>query len=132
MARDHRYAELPREFMLMVSRVDELFSTAIGKSLPTMPGTAALRNKRGRRKRAIKDPSFESFIRRILLFTAEYGGELTFDKNYKKGTLIDVLELLRSHLPKGVVPNVLQYGTIQKIKTKFQKDRHNILGLSAK
>jgi hypothetical protein len=132
MARNHRYAELPREFMQMVSQIDDLFSTAIGKTFPIMPGTAALRDKRGRRKRSIKDTTFEVFIRHILLFTAEYGGELTFDKNFQKGTLIDVLELLRPHLPKGVVPNVLPYGTIQKIKTKFLKNRHNILGLSAK
>ena len=132
IARDSRYAEWQREFMLTVSRIDDLFSTAIGKTFPTLPGTAALRDKRGRRKRSIKDSMFEVFIRHILLFTTEYGGKLTFDKNSQKGTLIDALELFRRHLPKGVVPNVLPYGTIQKIKTKFLKNRNNILGLSAK
>ena len=49
----------------------------------------------------------------------ETGGELTFDKNKQKGTLVEVLELLRDHLPTGLVPNALPLGTIQKLKTDF-------------
>jgi hypothetical protein len=81
------YQELPREFLVTVSRIDDLFSTAIGSSIPPMPGTAALREKRGRPKGAFKDTMFEVFIRHILLFTDENGGELTFDKNYKKAVV---------------------------------------------
>lgn len=123
LARNPVYRELQRELTQVVSKIDDLFSTAVGKTFAIMPGTAALRNKRGRRKRSIKDTTFEVFIRQILLFTAEYGGKLTFDKNLQQGTLVDVLELLRRHLPKGVVPNVLPHGTIQKIKTEFLKNR---------
>jgi len=121
------YRELSHEFLQTVSRIDDLFSTAIGKSSPLMPGSATLRNNKGRRKGAANDPMFEVLIRHILLFTAEAGGELSLDKNYRKGTLINVLNILRPHLPKGVLPNVLPYGTLQRIKTKFSKDRRRFL-----
>jgi hypothetical protein len=120
MARSE-YQELPREFLLTISQIDHMFSTAIGESSPLIPGTAVLREKKGRRRGAVKDITFEVFIRQILLWAAEYDGEFTHDKNFKKGTLIEVLNILRPHLPKGVVPNALPYGTIQKIKTKFLK-----------
>jgi hypothetical protein len=122
MARSE-YQELPREFLLTISLINHMFSTAIGESSPLIPGTAVLREKRGRRRGAVKDITFEVFIRHLLLWATEYDGEFTFGKNDKKGTLIDALNILRPHLPKGVVPNALPYGTIQKIKTKFFKRR---------
>jgi hypothetical protein len=122
------YQDLPRDFIVTVSQIDDLFSTAVGSSIPPMPGTAALREKRGRPKGSFKDRMFEVFIRHILLFTDENGGELTFDKNFHKGTLVDVLNILRPRLPRGIVPNALPYGTIQKIKTKYLKDRRRFLG----
>ena len=127
IARNNRYGEFQREFMLTLSRIDDLFNTAIGKPMMTIPGTATLRNKKGRAKGAVKDTIFETFIRHILLFTTDAHGELTFDKDSETGTLVEVLNALREHLPKGVVPNVLPYGTIQRIKTKFSKDRLRFL-----
>jgi hypothetical protein len=117
------YQELPREFLLTVSQIDDLFSTAIGRSAPFGPGTAALRDKRGRRRGNVKDTMFKEFIRDILLWTAEAGGEFTLDKNYNKGTLIDALNILRRHLPNGVVLIALPLTTIQRIKTKYSKSR---------
>ena len=39
------YQDLPRDFIVTVSQIDDLFSTAVGSSIPPMPGTAALREK---------------------------------------------------------------------------------------
>ena len=122
VARNPVYQELSREFLRTVSLIDELFSTAIGKSMLSIPGTAVLRHKKGRVKGAVGNPVFENFLRHILLFTEEAGGKLTFDKNSKKGTLITALNVLRPHL-RGVVPNALAYRTIQRIITKFLKDQ---------
>jgi hypothetical protein len=128
-ARDPEYQELIRGLLLTVSQIDDVFSIAVGKFIPRMPGTVVLRNKRGRIKGGVGDAMFGEFIQQILFFTARAGGEITFDKNYKKGTLIDILNILRPRLPEGVVPNALHYGTIQKIKTKFSKDLRHFLSL---
>ena len=48
-------------------------------------------------------------------------GEFTLDKNSQSGTLLKALEILRPHLPKGLVPNALPVGTIQKLKTEFSR-----------
>ena len=49
-------------------------------------------------------------------------GEFTLDKNRGTGTLLRALELLRPHLPKGLVPNALPIGTIQKLKADFFRE----------
>jgi len=98
-----------------------LFNTAVGRSSPVLAGTATLHNQRGRRRGTVKDMTFEVFVRHLLLSAAEAGGDLTLDKNFKKGTLIDALNILRPYIPKGVVPNVLPLGTLQRIKTKYFK-----------
>jgi hypothetical protein len=125
------YRELPREFLQMVSQIDDLFSTAIGESSPLIPGAAALRYKRGRRKGAVGNMMFGLLIRRLWLWATEHRGKFTFDKNHEKGTLIDALNILRPHLPKRVVPNALPYGTIQRIITKYKK-KPLLFGLPAK
>ncbi len=129
-APDPDFQELTRVLRLTVSQIDDLFSIAVGKFIPRGSGTAVLRNKRGRIKGGVGDAMFAGFIQTILFSTAAVGGEITFDKNYKKGTLIDVLNILRPRLPKGFVPNRLPYGTIQKIKTKFGKNLRHFMNLS--
>jgi hypothetical protein len=120
MARSE-YQELPHEFLRTVSDIDDLFSVAIGELKPSVPGWAVLRNKSGRRKGIVNDATFYSVVRYLVMWTTVFKGAFSFDKNYKKGTLIDALNIMRPHL-KGVIPNALNYGTIQKIKTKFFKD----------
>jgi hypothetical protein len=123
-----RLCRLPLTVWLLAS----LFSTATGASLPAAPGTAALRDKRGRIKGAVKDMMFEVFIHHILVHATDAGGELTFDKNAETGTLIDALNIFRLHLPRGLVPNALPLGTIQKIKTKHSKFQRRHLEILAK
>jgi hypothetical protein len=103
-----------------------LFDISVGRLSPLVHTRAAPRNKRGRRKGAVKDLNFEQFIRDILTCTAVAEGELTLDKNFNRGTLLDALNILRSYLPKGLMPNVLPLGTIQKIKTRHAKSMRAI------
>jgi hypothetical protein len=109
-----------------------LFNSAIGKHFPPMPGMTGLRGKQGRSEGSVKDAVFQGFVFNILVCATVAGGDLTMDKNQQTGSLPAALEILRPHLPKGVVPNVLPLGTIQKIKTKHSKARRASLGLPAK
>jgi hypothetical protein len=104
-----------------------LFSTAIGKPLPPMPGITGLRGKQGRSKGSVNDTVFQEFVFRILVYAAADGGDLKIDKNYQKGSLITALEILRPHLPKGVIPNGLPFGTLQKIRTNHLKAQRLLL-----
>jgi hypothetical protein len=94
-----------------------LFSVAIGRPTGSVPST----QKRGRREGTVSDKTFQDFVWDLLLAASVAGGDFTLDKNFKKGSLIDALDILRPYLPKGVMPNVLPLGTIQRIKTKFSQ-----------
>lgn len=108
-----------RELPLTVWRLAHLFSTAIGKSLPD-PVPANSPKKRDWRQRTVKDATFENFLTHLFVDVAETGGQLTFTKDSGTGTLVDALDILRPHLPGGVVPEKLPLGTIQKIKTNYR------------
>jgi len=75
--------------------------------------------KRGRKRGSVNDKTFHELIDLILHAAYSYDGKLTFDKNSQRGSLVNVLEFLRPHVPRGVIPKALPYNTIQKIKTKF-------------
>jgi len=111
------------ELQWTVFLLDRLFNIAVGKVPPLMVGAAALRNERGRKPKTVNNPSFHEFVWLLLSGAASAGGELTLDQNFKKGTLADALNILRKHLPIGVIPNALPFGTIQKIKTAHSKYR---------
>lgn len=100
-----------------------LFNTAIGKHFPPMPGMSGLRSKQGRSKGSVNDATFQDFVFHILVAAEVAGGDLTIDKNQGTGSLRDALETLRPHLPEGMVPKALPFGTIQKIKTRHLKAR---------
>jgi hypothetical protein len=106
----HFLPALPRTVRLL----ERLFSIAVGKA-PLY--NASRPKKAGRRRGAIKDLAFLEVVRWLLIVAEECcGGHLTLDKNYENGTLIDALDLLRPHLPKGVIPKQLPLGTIQTTK----------------
>jgi len=105
-----------------VSVLADTFNAAIGRRLFDDREVTSPR-KRGRRRGDINDRTFQDFVRHLLLSVRLADGDLTLDKNFKKGTLIDALNILRPHLPKGVIPICLP-STIQKIKTGFTKSPH--------
>ena len=89
---------LPRS----IEALAHLFSVAVNKAPQQgSPGP----HRRGRRSGDVKDLSFRQFVHYLLAVTEDWcGGTLTLDKNYKSGTLIEVIELLRPYLPELVVP----------------------------
>jgi hypothetical protein len=109
-----------RELPLTVWRLAHLFSTAVGKSLPSAPVQAVSPKKRDWRQRTVKNVAFENFLTHLFVDVAETGGQLTFTKDSGSGTLIAVLNILSPHLPEGVVPDPLPLGTIQKVKTSYR------------
>jgi hypothetical protein len=109
-----------RDLPLTVYRLAHLFSTAIGKSPPEGPDQPISPKKRDWRQRTLKDVMFETFLSHLLVDAAETGGKLTFTKDSGTGTLVAALDILRTHLPAGVVPERLPLGTIQKIKTNYR------------
>jgi hypothetical protein len=121
-----------RELSATLWLIHCLFSAAVGEVPPPLPGTAKLPNKPGRKRGTVDDITFQGFVQDLLTFVAEAGGELTFDKNFKKGTLIEALDVLRPHLPNDVIPYDPPSGTLQRIKTKHSKARRLWLKGSAK
>ena len=103
---------LPR----LVRELEHLFSVAVGKA-PLQDASRTSRD--GRRKGVVKDLAFHEFVRYLLLVAEGWcGGKLTFDKNKKRGTLIDAINILRPYLPQWIVPSPLPFSTIQRIRSK--------------
>lgn len=121
LAPNSYYTGRLRELPLTVWRLAHLFSTAVGKSLPASAGRDVSTRKRDWRQRTVKDVTFERLLSHLLVDVAETGGHVTFTKESGTGTLIAALDILREHLPEGVVPEPLRLGTIQKIKTNYRK-----------
>lgn len=94
-----------------------VFNHAIGRRSPTqLP-----RRWRLRFQQKVKDQMLRELVFSLLSAAYEVRGEFTLDKNQQRGTLLKALHILRPHLPKGLVPNVLPVGTIQKLKTEFSR-----------
>jgi hypothetical protein len=99
-----------------VRQLADLFSIAVGKSLPVS------HKDRAKRERTVKDATFQNFVRNLLIHADWTGGSLTFEKNIGRGTLIDAINLLAEHLPSGVVPppDKLPLSTLQRIKSRYR------------
>lgn len=65
--------------------------------------------------------SLARFTLRLLWDVEANGGVLTLDKIRKKGTMLEALNLLRSHLPPGFVPNAPPLTTLERIKALATK-----------
>jgi hypothetical protein len=65
--------------------------------------------------------SLAQFALRLLWDVRTAGGRLTLDKNSRKGTLIETLELLSPHLPPGFVPKILPVSTLAKMHALDKK-----------
>jgi hypothetical protein len=61
-------------------------------------------NRRGRKPDAVKDVLFRRFAYDLLLDAKRAGGKFTVDRNSAKGSFLEGVELLASHLPPGFVP----------------------------
>jgi hypothetical protein len=65
--------------------------------------------------------SLTQFALRLLWDVRTAGGRLTLDKNNRKGTLIETLELLSPHLPPGFIPKILPVSTLAKMHALDKK-----------
>jgi hypothetical protein len=104
-----------------VHNIAIVFSAAAGKLAPDPPV------KIFERRSKVKDRVLWWLVFDLCRVAAELGGEFKLDKNYQRGTLVQALELLRDHLPKGLIPKALPFGTIQKIKSDFSRYRQEWL-----
>lgn len=75
----------------------------------------------GELKRPGEPGSLARFTLRLLWDVEANGGQLTLDKTRGKGTLLEGLNLLRSHLPPKFVPNALPLSTLARIKALAAK-----------
>jgi hypothetical protein len=114
-----------RELSFTVWLLARLFSRATGEVPPLVAGLAKLPVRPGRKRGAVKDSAFASFVFYLHVSTAVAGGKLTLDKNrnFKDGTLVEALKILRPYLPRGVIPDdlTLHLATLQRIKTAQSK-----------
>lgn len=61
---------------------------------------------------------FEFLLRRLLTAAREAGGEFTYSKDHHTGTLAKALDILKGHLPSGVIPEAPRTWVVQAIKTE--------------
>ncbi len=94
-----------------------VFSAAIGRPSP-LPRHLERILPRGVPPK-IKDQMFRELVFGLLGAAEETRGQFRFNKNAESGTLARALNLLRDHLPKGLVPEPLPVVTIQRLKTDF-------------
>jgi hypothetical protein len=80
-------------------QLDFIFSAATGTFM--LSDNERPPSKRGRKQGSVNNRVFQKLVRDLLLAALVAGGELTLDKNFKKGTLIDALDILRNSYPRA-------------------------------
>jgi hypothetical protein len=114
------------ELTLMVNSLAALFALSVGTSGPSsMPGTDRLPVGAGRRRGTSNNPAFQRLIEYLRMLASWAGGEFRLDKNYpERSNLIEALDLLRPHLPDGLIPETdekTSYSTVQNLVTRQNK-----------
>jgi hypothetical protein len=108
-----------------------LFSAAAGGSAPLRVGFAKLPYKVGKKKGTVRDETFYRFVFHLCGNAAEWGGNLSVDKDRRRdaegGDLAKALNIIRQYLPNGVIPEKLPLMTLHRIKTEQAKARRSLL-----
>jgi hypothetical protein len=104
---------------LAITELAIVFNHAIGRRSQNLAVPRVFRQRQDRFR--VKDQMLRELVFSLLGAARDHYGEFTLDKNYQSGTLLQALNILRPHLPKGLVPNALPFGTIQKLKTEFSR-----------
>jgi hypothetical protein len=97
-------------------RLAHLFSSAAGMSPPRPTGVAPPRHQKSNRDKTRADVMFLDFVRRLKMVASESGGKLGVDPANRCGTLVDAVNLLKPHLPVGVVPDGFPFSAFKKTK----------------
>jgi hypothetical protein len=113
---DELFERLPQT----TSRLYSIFNSAMGTS--KRPGKGGPPRTPGRKKGSVSvhNRALQKLVCDLSLAAFAAGGNFTFDKNSKKGSLIGALNALRDYLPADVVPNELP-ATIQRFATGFNQ-----------
>jgi hypothetical protein len=96
-----------------------VFNHAVGRPSPIPRKSLVLNEKLGVKPLSIRDQMFREIVIGLMNAAVENRGKFTLDSTCKTGTLIEALDLLRCHLPEGLVPDDPPAGTIQRIKKQF-------------
>jgi len=59
---------------------------------------------------------FLDFANRLKMVASESGGKLGLDPPNRRGSLVDAVNLLKPHLPDGVVPDKFPFSAFKKTK----------------
>ena len=111
----------------MAYQVALFFSLLTGKPEPRYPHEGPAPRKRGkspggRRPGSINNSIFQDFVIELWISTSTAGGKLTFAKSSlsgkPQGSLLKTIEMLKPHLPDGLVPNVLPARTLENIRAQ--------------
>jgi len=110
------YKEWLRDVEVTVFRLAHLFSSAANMSPPRAPGVAAPDHQKSSRDKTRADVMFLDFVYRLRMVARQNGGKLGLDPNNKRGTLVEAVQILKPHLPDGVVPDEFPFFALKKIK----------------
>jgi hypothetical protein len=95
----------------LLSQLADAFSLVAWKQPGYHPRIGA-----GGRKGRRADFPFRCLVSGLLLIANEFGGKLTFDHKAGRGSLLDAIELMRSHsFCRTIIPNVPPISTIRRV-----------------
>ena len=110
------YAPYLGNWPLLLSQLADAFSLVAWKQPGYQPRVGA-----GGRKGRRADFPFRCLVSGLLLITDEFGGKLTFDHKMGRGSLLDAIELMRSHVFfRKIIPNVPPVSTIRRAVENFR------------
>jgi hypothetical protein len=103
-------------FLAVQEAIDEFLTALEGlKTEPKQPLRSDTLGQRGRPAGTVKDRASQEFVYKLLECATLHGGRFTLEKNIRRGTLIEALELLAPYFPEGVAPEKLSSSTLQRI-----------------
>jgi hypothetical protein len=104
-----------------IANLSALLHTALGRSYPVPK--SRLYRQFGMRRPRVRDQMLRELVFGLLAAARDSGGKLSFNVNSGSGTLANVLDRLRRHLPTGLVPQPVasRSRTIQRIKNEFNR-----------
>jgi hypothetical protein len=108
------YNEWLRDVPVTVFRLAHLFSSTAGMSPPRPPGIAPPKHQKSTRDKTREDVMFLDFANRLKMVASESGGKLGLDPPNRRGTLVEAVNLLKPHLPVGVVPDKFPFSAFKK------------------
>jgi len=112
------YAPYLGNWPLLLSQLADAFSLVAWKQ----PGYRPRVGAGGRKGRRANFP-FRCLVNGLLLITNEFGGKLTFDHKVGRGSLLDAIELMRSHsVCCTIIPNVPPVSTIRRVVENFRAE----------